>query len=168
MGVEGLEEGVSSDGAVAGVSGAGGTTGAGSGVGAGAGAGFRLTTRFLAAFLAFFFITFLAFPFFFAKTRFTGIMFQLWKPNKPCLGLDLICRWFCPIHDCTRQPVDRTTEWSNWLPKTMSCPPIGRHLRRLVRGAASSAQYEPYVPDALSTGGPVAGHWALRNRPHGL
>jgi hypothetical protein len=92
-----------------------------------------LTARFLAAFLAFFFITFLAFPFFFAKTRFTGVMFQLWKPNKACLGLGLICRWFCPIHVCGRQPVDRTTKWSNWLPKTMSCPPIGRQLWRLVR-----------------------------------
>jgi hypothetical protein len=105
-----------------------------------------LTTRFLAAFLAFFFIAFLAFPFFFAKTRFTGIMIQLWKPNKPCLGLGLICRWFCPIHICTRQPVDRTTEWSNWLPKMMSCPPISRQLGRLIRRMASSAQYRPYVP----------------------
>jgi len=45
-----------------------------------------LTTRFLAALLAFFFIAFLAFFFFFAKTRFTEIMFGLWKPNKACLG----------------------------------------------------------------------------------
>ena len=75
--VEELEEEVPSDGTLAGASG----TGAGSGAGAGAGAGFRLTTRFLAAFRAFFFIAFLAFFFFFAKTRFTKIMFRLWKPN---------------------------------------------------------------------------------------
>jgi hypothetical protein len=124
-GVEGVEE-VPSDGAVDGVSGAGVVTGAGSGAGAGAGAGFRLTTRFLAAFLAFFFIAFLAFCFFFAKTRFTEIMFRLWKPNKACLGAGLICRWFCRIQVSTPQPVDRTTEWSNWQPKTMSCRLIGR------------------------------------------
>ena len=75
--VEELEEEVPSDGTLAGASG----TGAGSGAGVGAGAGFRLTTRFLAAFRAFFFIAFLAFFFFFAKTRFTKIMFRLWKPN---------------------------------------------------------------------------------------
>ena len=80
-GVEGVEEELPSDGAVDGVSAAGVVTGAGSGAGAGAGAGFGLTTRFLAAFLAFFFIAFLAFRFFFAKTRFTEIMFRLWKPN---------------------------------------------------------------------------------------
>jgi len=48
-----------------------------------------LTTRFLAAFLAFFFI---AFFFFFAKTRFTDIIFGLWKPNKACLGLKSFLR----------------------------------------------------------------------------
>ena len=73
-------EGVPSEGA------AGVSAGAGSATGAGAGAGFGLTTRFLAALLAFFFIAFLAFFFFFAKTGFTDIMFGLWKPNKPCLG----------------------------------------------------------------------------------
>jgi len=72
VGVEGVEE-VPSDGALGVVSGAGVETGSG----AGAGAGFRLTTRFLAALLAFFFIAFLAFFFFFAKTRFTEIMFRL-------------------------------------------------------------------------------------------
>jgi len=86
--VEGLEEGVPSEGAAGGVS-AG--AGAGSTAGAGAGAGFRLTTRFLAALLAFFFVAFLAFFFFFAKTRFTEIMFRLWKPNKPCLTQRAIC-----------------------------------------------------------------------------
>jgi len=76
---EGVEE-VPSEGA------GGVSAGAGSATGAGAGAGFGLTTRFLAALLAFFFIAFLAFFFFFAKTRFTEIMFGLWKPNKACLG----------------------------------------------------------------------------------
>jgi ABC-type antimicrobial peptide transport system permease subunit len=123
LGVEGVEEEVPSDGVAGGVSGAGVVTGAASAAGGGAGAGFGLTARFLAAFLAFFFVAFLAFPFFFAKTRFTGIMFQLWKPNKACLGVGLICRCFCSIHVCTRWPVDRATECSNWLPKTMSCPP---------------------------------------------
>jgi hypothetical protein len=70
--VEGVEE-VPSDGALGGTSGAGVETGAG----AGGGAGFRLTTRFLAAFRAFFFIAFLAIFFFFAKTRFTETMFRL-------------------------------------------------------------------------------------------
>ena len=68
-------EGVPSDGALGGASGAGIETGSGAGVGGGA--GFRLTTRFLAAFRAFFFIAFLAFFFFFAKTRFTETMFRL-------------------------------------------------------------------------------------------
>jgi len=77
---EGVEEGAPSEGA------GGISAGAGSATGAGAGAGFGLTTRFLAALLAFFFIAFLAFFFFFAKTRFTEIMFGLWKPNKACLG----------------------------------------------------------------------------------
>lgn len=45
-----------------------------------------MTTRFLAAFLAFFFIAFLTFFLFFAKARFTEIMLQLWKANKACLG----------------------------------------------------------------------------------
>jgi hypothetical protein len=135
----GVEEEVPSDGVAAGVSGAGVVTGAGSAAGAGAGAGFGLTARFLTAFLAFFFVAFLAFPFFFANARFTGIMFQLWKPNKASLGADLICRWFCSIHVCTRWPVDRTTERSNWLPKTMSCAPIGRQPLGLVRGEGSSA-----------------------------
>jgi hypothetical protein len=72
VGVEGVEE-VPSDGALGGASGAGVETGAG----AGGGAGFRLTTRFLAAFRAFFFIAFLAIFFFFAKTRFTETMFRL-------------------------------------------------------------------------------------------
>ena len=75
MDVEGVEEDAS-DGKV---SGAG--AGAASGAGAGGGAGFRLTTRFLAAFRAFFFTVFLAFFFFFGTTRFTEIMFRLWKPN---------------------------------------------------------------------------------------
>jgi hypothetical protein len=70
----GVEE-VPSDGALGGASGAGVETG--SGAGAGGGAVFRLTTRFLAAFRAFFFIAFLAVFFFFAKTRFTETMFQL-------------------------------------------------------------------------------------------
>jgi hypothetical protein len=82
-------EGVPSEGALGGASGAGVETG--SGAGAGGGAVFRLTTRFLAAFRAFFFIAFLAFFFFFAKTRFTAIMFGLCKPNKACLGVSLIC-----------------------------------------------------------------------------
>ena len=86
--VEGVEEGVPSEGAVGGVS-AG--AGAGSTVGAGAGAGFGFTTRFLAALLAFFFVAFLAFFFFFAKIRFTEIMFRLWKPNKACLDHRRIC-----------------------------------------------------------------------------
>jgi hypothetical protein len=72
VGVEGVEE-VPSDGALGGASGAGVETGAG----VGGGADFRLTTRFLAAFRAFFFIAFLAIFFFFAKTRFTEIMFRL-------------------------------------------------------------------------------------------
>jgi len=72
---EELEEGVPSDGALAGASGTG--AGSGAGTSAGAGAGFRLTTRFLAAFRAFFFIAFLAFFLFFAKTRFTETMFRL-------------------------------------------------------------------------------------------
>jgi len=50
-----------------------------------------LTTRFFAAFLAFFFI---AFFFFFAKTRFTDIIFRLWKPNKACLGPNRFSRPF--------------------------------------------------------------------------
>jgi hypothetical protein len=87
--VEGVEE-LPSDGTLGGVSGAGVETG--SGAGAGGGAGFGFTTRFLTAFRAFFFIAFLAFFFFFAKTRFTGIMFRLCKPNKPCLGVSQICR----------------------------------------------------------------------------
>jgi hypothetical protein len=79
VGVEGAEE-VPSDGALGGASGAGVETGAG----AGGGAGFGFTTRFLAAFRAFFFIAFLAFFFFFAKTRFTETMFRLYKPNNAC------------------------------------------------------------------------------------
>ncbi len=79
VGVEGVEE-VPSDGALGGASGAGVETGAG----AGGGAGFGFTTRFLAAFRAFFFIAFLAFFFFFAKTRFTETMFRLCKPNNTC------------------------------------------------------------------------------------
>jgi hypothetical protein len=75
---EGVEEVVPSEGA-AGVISAG--AGSGAGAGAGAGAGFFLTTRFLVVLLAFFFIAFLTFFFFFAKTRFTEVMFQLWKPN---------------------------------------------------------------------------------------
>lgn|GEM_PF-3171757 len=66
------------------VSGGGEGAGAGSNVGAGGGAGFRLTTRFFATFLAFFFIAFLAFFLFFAKTKFTEIVLQLWKPNNAC------------------------------------------------------------------------------------
>jgi hypothetical protein len=85
--VEGVED-VPSDGALGGTS-AGVDTGAAAG--AGGGAGFGLTTRFLAAFRAFFFIVFLAFFFFFGKTRFTDRMFQLCKPNKACLGASLIC-----------------------------------------------------------------------------
>jgi hypothetical protein len=81
---------VPSDDTLGGASGAGVETG--SGAGAGGGAGLRFTTRFLAAFRAFFFIAFLAFFFFFAKTRFTEIMFRLCKPNKACLGVSLICR----------------------------------------------------------------------------
>jgi hypothetical protein len=73
VGVEGVEE-VPSDGALGGASGAGVEAG---GARAGGGAGFRLTTRFLAAFRAFFFIAFLAIFFFFAKTRFTETMFRL-------------------------------------------------------------------------------------------
>ena len=74
VGVEGVEE-VPSDGALGGASGTAAETG--SGAGAAGGAGFRLTTRFLAAFRAFFFIAFLAIFFFFAKTRFTETMFRL-------------------------------------------------------------------------------------------
>ena len=118
VGVEGVEE-VPSDGALEGAWGAGVETGAG----AGGGAGFGFTTRFLAAFRAFFFIAFLAIVFFFAKTRFTETMFRLCKPNKACLGASLICRWFCCIHVSTTQPVDRAAEWSNWLPKTSSATP---------------------------------------------
>ncbi len=85
---EELEEEAPSEGAGAGAS----ATGAGSTTGAGAGAGFGLTTRFLVAFLAFFFITFLAFIFFFGMTRFTDIMLRVWKPNNACaiLGLSLL------------------------------------------------------------------------------
>jgi hypothetical protein len=79
VGVEGVEE-VPSDGALAGASGAGVETGAG----AGGGAGFGFTTRFLAAFRAFFFIVFLPFFFFVGKTRFTETMFRLCKPNNAC------------------------------------------------------------------------------------
>ena len=79
VGVEGVEE-VPSDGALGGASGAGVETGAG----AGGGAGFGFTTRFLAAFRAFFFIAFLAFFFFVGKTRFTETMFRLCKPNNAC------------------------------------------------------------------------------------
>jgi len=111
--VEELEEEVPSDGTLAGASG----TGAGWGAGAGAGAGFRLTTRFLAAFRAFFFIAFLAFFFFFAKTRFTKIMFRLWKPNKACLGASPICRRFCRIRVSGGRWVDRAAERSNCPPK---------------------------------------------------
>ena len=75
-------EDVPSDGALEGASGAG--VGTGSNAGTGGGAGFGFTTRFLAAFRAFFFIAFLAFFFFFAKTRFTEIMFRLCKPNNVC------------------------------------------------------------------------------------
>ena len=78
VGVEGVEE-VPSDGALGGASEAGVETGPGAR--AGGGAGFGFTTRFLAAFRAFFFIAFLAFFFFFAKTRFTETMFRLYKPN---------------------------------------------------------------------------------------
>ncbi len=60
--------------------------GSGAGAGAGDGAGLGLTTRFLAAFLAFFFIAFLTFFFFFANRIFTDILLQLCKPNKACLG----------------------------------------------------------------------------------
>ena len=125
--VEELEEEVPWDGTLAGASG----TGAGSGAGAGAGAGFRLTTRFLAAFRAFFFIAFLAFFFLFAKTRFTEIMFQLWKPNKACLGVSLICRRFCRIRVSRCRPVDRTAEWSNGPPKRcLGAPFFGTSQRR--------------------------------------
>jgi hypothetical protein len=122
--VEELEEEVPSDGTLAGASG----TGAGSGAGAGAGAGFRLTTRFLAAFRAFFFIAFLAFFFFFAKTRFTEIMFRLWKPNKACLGTSPICRRFCRIRVSRRRRVDRAAEWSNWSSKWRFGAPVFRDL----------------------------------------
>jgi hypothetical protein len=90
-------EGVLSDGAVDGASGAGAETS--SGAGAGGGAGFRFTTRFLAAFRAFFFIDFLAFFLFFAKTRFTETMFRLCKPNNACaiFRSRLYCRCSCQI-----------------------------------------------------------------------
>jgi hypothetical protein len=107
---------VPSDGALGGASGTAVETG--SGAGAAGGAGFRLTTRFLAAFRAFFFIAFLAIFFFFAKTRFTEVMFRLCKPNKTCLGVSLICRCFCNIRVSPTQPVDRATEWSNSRPRT--------------------------------------------------
>ena len=123
VGVEGVEE-VPSDGALGGASGAGVETGAG----AGGGAGFGFTTRFLAAFRAFFFIAFLAFFFFFAKTRFTETMFRLCKPNNAFPSASLICRWFCCIHVSTTQRVDRAAEWSNWLPKKASCYTISWHL----------------------------------------
>ena len=92
VGVEEVEE-VPSDGALGAASGAG--VEAGSGAAVGGGASFGFTTRFLAAFRAFFFIAFLIFFFFFGKTRFTETMFRLCKPNKPCLRASLICRWFC-------------------------------------------------------------------------
>jgi len=68
--IEGAEEAALSETAGDGVSAAGGASAAG------AGAGFFLTGRFLAALLAFFFIAFLAFLFF-AKNKFTEIMFGL-------------------------------------------------------------------------------------------
>lgn len=77
----GLEEGALSDGAAAGA----GASAAGAGSAAGAAARFFPTGRFLTAFRAFFFIAFFPF-FFFAKNRFTNIIFGLWKPNKACLA----------------------------------------------------------------------------------
>ena len=111
VGVEGVEE-VPSDGALGGASGAGVETG--SGAGAGGGAGFRFTTRFLAAFRAFFFIDFLAF-FFFAKTRFTETMFRLCKPNNACaiFRFGLYCRCLCHIRVYVAHAVDSATEWPN-------------------------------------------------------
>jgi hypothetical protein len=43
----------------------------------------------LAAFLAFFFIVFLVFIFFFGMTRFTEIMLRVWKPNNACAILEI-------------------------------------------------------------------------------
>jgi len=110
VGVEGVEE-VPSDGALGGASGAGVETGAG----AGGGAGFGFTTRFLAAFRAFFFIAFLAFFFFFAKTRFTDTIFRLCKPNNACaiFRFRLFCRCCCHIRVYAAHAVDGATEWSN-------------------------------------------------------